>query len=98
MSIYAQFDDDGLQMQIDSNRGYGEFCQWVESLRSAPHLNALTEDGAISDIAGLRAEIDDALTQSPPSRNVAGTVEALRQAIDTQKGAEQLFITNGMHA
>ena len=100
MSIYAQFDEDGSQEQIASNRGWSEFGDWVETLNANdfPTLAALWEHGATSDIRGLTSEVAKAVKSAPPSKDVKTIAKFLLSALRGNAKAGCVLVTNGMKA
>ncbi len=96
MSIYAQFDEDGSQEQIASNRGWSEFGDWVETLNATdfPGLAALWEHGFASDVPALTSEVAKAVKSAPPSKDVKTIAKFLLSALRENSGAGCVLITN----
>lgn len=96
MSRYAQFDEDGNQYQFASNTGWSEFGSWIESLDKSkyPALADLWEYGSTQDIQGVTDQIDSALRDSPPSKNVESSAELLLSGLCQNENAHTLLITS----
>ena len=96
MSRYAQFDEDGNQYQVASNRGWSEFGDWVETLskKTYPQLHELWNDGSSQLFEEVIKQLGDALENHPPSKNVAGSTKLLLNALrKNKKKAHTLLIT-----
>lgn len=97
MAIYAQFDEDGACVQVASNMGWGEFGDWVETLKGYQRVRKLWEDGNTEDIAGVRAELEELLKETPPeNKDVEDVAHQVIHAIDAGTPAEIMLITNGV--
>lgn len=96
MSRYAQFDEDGNQYQISSNLGWTEFGNWVETLDAETYLNLaeLWESGTTQAIPEITEQLEHALEESPPSKNVSGTAELLLTALHQNQDAGVLLSTS----
>jgi hypothetical protein len=94
MSIYAQFDEDGDQVQIASNTGWSKFGNWAESLENCPLILHLWEKGNCIDLSGLAGELPIAMKQKPPSRGVTESIKALLKSLRRNSKAAILLITN----
>ena len=98
MSIYAQFDEDGNQYQIATNKGWSLFGDWVDSLsaKEFPALVQLWEHGFTQEFKKAGDDIGRALKHHAPDENVSGIAKALLAAMKREKKANTLLITNGM--
>lgn len=96
MSTYAQFDSDGDQRQIASNLGWSEFGDWCENLdhEEYPSLVQLWEHGQSNDIATLTKELQKAIDDESPNADVKGSAELLLDALNANKDASAVYITN----
>lgn len=96
MSTYAQFDADGDQRQIASNLGWSEFGDWCEGLNHEqyPRLVQLWEHGQSNDIPGVATDLEKALEAHSPSGDVRGSVDLLLDALNANKDAYTVYITN----
>lgn len=95
MSIYAQFDEDGNQYQFASNTGWSQFGDWIESLDAAkyPALSALWEYGSTQDIQCATSQLDAALRENPPNKNVESSADLLLAGLHQNQDAHTLLIT-----
>lgn len=95
MSVYAAFDD-GPGDQVASNRGWGDFCRWVDSLpASYGKLKRLVEDGQ-AKTAGLSDLLEDALREHGAPHDVETTVAGFIALLDSaEEDADAVFVTNG---
>ena len=68
MSVFLTNDEDPGD-QVASNRGWGDFGTWVESLDAGafPKLSALREHGCAEPVSALRKELAKALKKFPPT-------------------------------
>lgn len=102
MSVYLNIDgEDGEQLA--SNKGWSDFCEWVEGLDvdAFPELSILRDHGWTQEIPAMLAELDKAVAESPPSDEVPGlaaTIKALRDACASNKDAEVFTIGDGFAA
>lgn len=99
MSIYAQFDNDE-QRQFASNQGWSDLIAWSETLDETrfPEIVHLCDNGYEQQLDALEQQLTEAVQLSPPSEDVAATVESLIDALAVRGSADALFITNGMTA
>lgn len=98
MSLYAQFDDDGPQMQIASNTGWSDFGAWIESLDvgAFPELISLWEYGQSNNIMQLGKEIANALAAHLLKGTVSSTAQVITAALAGNMTAEAVYVTSGM--
>lgn len=94
MSIYAALDGE-IAEQVATNKGWGDFCRWVESIE-ADGLGQLTTDGLAEDLGGLAAELESALADNEPGADVASVGKTLLEIIQGRGDAEVLTITDGL--
>lgn len=96
MSTYAQFDANGDQRQIASNLGWSEFGDWCEEMdhEKYPKLVQLWEHGQSNDVEELANELHTAIEQEQISSDVKGSAELLLDALNANKNAGTVYITN----
>lgn len=99
MSQYFSTEEMDL-VQVASNQGYADFCDWVRSLDAEKYdeLTALVEEGDAYDLGYLAGQMRDALNESPPSADVVSTVEGMITFLLDNEDAEMVMVTNGMTA
>ena len=88
------------QVQVASNSGWSEFCEWVETtdMEDYPSLHHLVEFGFDNDPEDLRDDIEDAIREHPPDPDVVSVAEGLVDFLDDQLEAEIIIVSNGMTA
>lgn len=74
MSVYLSFDTEPGDF-LSSNRGWSEFCEWIDSLPEGfPELNHIREYGWSQNIADLRNMAKNALKDfQPKDKDILGT-------------------------
>lgn len=95
MSIYITFDETAGE-QVASNKGWGDFCRWVETLKGDGPLDTLTVNGECSGISNLVTDLSDSLTSSPPEDpTVLTTAKGLLDLLSRDQGQEIVLVTDG---
>lgn len=100
MSIYATFDESAGD-QLASNRGWGDFVRWTESLDADtfPNVVHLAEYGWVDELPKLAAELTKAIEQhSPEAQGLDKTLAELIELVKANQDKEAIFITDGMKA
>jgi hypothetical protein len=100
VSYYLQIDLEEAQ-PLATSSGYGDLIRWVETLAPPDHpeLRHLCAHGWTGDVAGLKAEVDAALSASPPqAADTRATVENLRALLEGKDSAEVASVTDGLSA
>lgn len=97
MSMYYSFDG-GEPLDFCSNKGYGDLCRWVDSLKGAyPELSHLRNYGWEQDLQPLTKQLGKAIEAKPPaSTDVMKTAKGLLAALSGRGSAEVLTINNGI--
>lgn len=93
MSVYAQFGEDGPQVQVASNAGWSEFTAWVDRLPTRA-LGQLIDNGITEDLYGLAKELEAArgIRQNEDVRDIA---EGLIKAVKENQAHGVVLLTNG---
>lgn len=97
MSFYLQIGSGGASIQIASNKGYGDFGRWVESLglKDFPQVKHLYEFGWSQKPVALKMQLDMALKRHPPSDPTI--VSTARGLSDSLQGISMVVsITDGL--
>ena len=95
MSYEATLDTDKT-IQIASNTGWFNVCDWMEDLEEYPEIAHLVEHGWNEPASDVADELEDALVSDPPDDDVIKTVQGLIDFIRGGDGDATLVISNGM--
>jgi hypothetical protein len=78
MSYQVSLDQDE-PIQLASNQGYYDYCDWIESLDpdEYPKLDYLNEEGCNQPAGEVADELERALESDPPDEFVASTAKGL---------------------
>lgn len=88
--------------QFANTRAWYKFCLWADKLPLEPyrHVIELAEHGYCGRTAGLRAQLQDALLNRPPSGPVAAVAQRLiaatKEPLETPEDENCLWITDGV--
>ena len=97
MSMYLIFDG-GEPEDFCSNKGYGDFCRWAESLgKGYPSIRGLRKTGGCDDVHGLTIELELASHRYPPMDTP--TTSTLLNLIESLKGSsdsKSVIVSNGI--
>ncbi len=96
MSQYAQFDENGRQVQIASNSGWSDFCNWSDTIKSEA-LKQLVEEGFTENLDRLAQELEF-FKGSKRSKDVADIAGGILDAVKSNLGAGCIMVTNGVRA
>jgi len=71
--------DQDEPIQLASNQGYYDYCDWVESLdpEEYPKLAYLNEEGVNQPAGAVADELEKALESDPPDETVESTAKGL---------------------
>lgn len=92
-------DENGEGVQVASNTGWSEFCEWVDTtdVEDYPSLHHLTTFGFGNDPADLAEDIQVALDEDDPEDDdVKSVATGLIKALAAMKDAEIVIVSNGM--
>lgn len=95
MSIYAGIVD-GDQVQVATNKGWGDFCRWVETLEGANMLRQLCQHGCCNEEATAAKQLADAMQKKSPPHNIASVGHALAKLLADVPRGGTAYISNGM--
>jgi hypothetical protein len=97
MSVYATFDETPGE-QVASNKGWADFCGWIDSLPSEREsLHHLREFGWVNGLPRLIEELERSKESNPPPDNdLENTIDEFLTFIDLNKEEKEVFITDGI--
>jgi hypothetical protein len=99
MSLSLQINEDGEQLHLATNRGWGEVQTWADSLNANtyPRLVQFIEYGITEKVADVLSEMHKALRDhGPKDPNVLTTMLGLLKNLDANSKADVVLVTNGM--
>jgi len=85
-------------VQIASNMGWSEFCDWVDTteIDDYPWMHNLVLHGFANDAESLADEIETAIEDASPSKDVASVAEGIVEFARGHEDAEIIIVSNGM--
>lgn len=84
MSRYLQINDDEPS-DLSSNSGWSQFIEWSESLGDSS-VKQFASSGTTDDPDGLAEDIESAMQENPPIKDVEGICETLIEYLASSEG------------
>jgi hypothetical protein len=97
MSIYFSPDESPGAM-VSSNKGWGDFCRWVETLGDEfDELHRLCEHGWNEPVSDVIQQLKSAAQSNPPDdQNITSTIADILEVLSTFNPDDPVVVTNGM--
>lgn len=95
MSYTAHLDEDE-GIQVASNQGWYDYCDWIEAIDERESLDHLNEYGWYEPAVAVADDLEVALDEEPPSDDVASTAMGLVKFIRSGDPDAVLVISSGI--
>jgi hypothetical protein len=88
MSRYLQLNDQPEAAELSSNAGWSQFLDWVSKLdeKEYPDLVKFSNDGTSSDLQKVADQLEAAMDDSSPNKDVNGIIGSLFEYLDGSTG------------